>query len=160
MSPFLWRPRRPGAKQKRLTPVSTRGEAKSSTVPPCLHTRRKPALCASRQNPFRLLPDFNGAGNPGEVSRTHPSFPKEVRTSKRSFGIVVPLVFSVTGDPVPAYISAGSSKAVTVPVQANAAYSLRRRLSAARSGQRPFPSLFHNGFNIARGILIVKGPED
>ena len=85
MSPFLWRPRRPGAKQKRLTPVSTRGEAKSSTVPPCLHTRRKPALCASRQNPFRLLPDFNGAGNPGEVSRTHPSFPKEVCTVKAFF---------------------------------------------------------------------------
>ena len=85
MSPFLWRPRRPGAKQKRLTPVSTRGEAKSSTVPPCLHTRRKPALCASRQNPFRLLPDFNGAGNPGWVSRTHPSFPKEVCTVKAFF---------------------------------------------------------------------------
>ena len=85
MSPFLWRPRRPGAKQKRLTPVSTRGEAKSSTVPPCLHTRRKPALCASRQNPFRLLPDFNGAGNPGWVSRTHPSFPKGVCTVKAFF---------------------------------------------------------------------------
>ena len=85
MSPFLWRPRRPGAKQKRLTPVSIRGEAKSSTVPPCLHTRRKPALCASRQNPFRLLPDFNGAGNPGWVSRTHPSFPKEVCTVKAFF---------------------------------------------------------------------------
>ena len=85
MSPFLWRPRRPGAKQKRLTPVSTRGEAQSSTVPPCLHTRRKPALCASRQNPFRLLPDFNGAGNPGWVSRTHPSFPKEVCTVKAFF---------------------------------------------------------------------------
>ena len=87
-------------------------------------------------------------------------FRRKYARSKRSFGIVVPLVFSVTGDPVPAYISAGSSKAVTVPVQANAAYSLRRRLSAARSGQRPFPSLFHDGFNIARGILIVKGPED
>ena len=157
MSPFLWRPRRPGAKQKRLTPVSTRGEAQSSTVPPCLHTRRKPALCASRQNPFRLLPDFNGAGNPGWVSRTHPSFPKEVRTSKRSFGIVVPLVSSVTGGPVPAYISAGGSKAVTVPAPADAAFSPWRHLSEALPGQRPFLSLFQNGNNIALASAVVKG---
>ena len=37
--------------------------------------------------------------------------------------IVVPLVSSVTGGPVPAYISAGSSKAVTVPVLTDAAFS-------------------------------------
>ena len=50
-------------------------------------------------------------------------FRRKYARSKHSFGIVVPLVSSVTGGPVPAYISAGSSKAVTVPVLTDAAFS-------------------------------------
>ena len=75
--------------------------------------------------------------HPSWVSCTHFSFPPAKVLLR-----IVPLVSSVTGGPVPAYISAGSSKAVTVPAPADTACSPWRRLSAAFPGQRPFPSLF------------------
>lgn len=45
---------------------------------------------------------------------------------------------SVTGGPVPAYMSVGGSKAVLRPVPTGAASSQRRRLSEIFPGQRPF----------------------
>ena len=88
MSPFLWRPRRPGAKQKRLTPVSTRGEAQSSTVPPCLHARRKPALCASRAEPqakpFQAFAGFQWRRKP-LMGFPHTPFLSEGSTHVKAF---------------------------------------------------------------------------
>ena len=56
--------------------------------------------------------------HPSWVSCTHSSFPPAKVLLR-----IVPLVSSVTGGPVPAYISAGGSKAVTVPVLTDAAFS-------------------------------------
>ena len=73
----------------------------------------------------------------------------------------MPLVSSVTGGPVPAYISVGGSKAVAVPRAATgAACSQRRLLSAVMPGQRPFQCLFSTVHHITCPPLCqAGGPE-
>ena len=80
----------------------------------------------------RLTPDKNRGeaflfcprgGLTAEGKETLQCLRKRKSLRLKMSGIVMPLVFSVTGDPVPAYISAGSSKAVTVPVLTDAAFS-------------------------------------
>ena len=114
-------------------------------------------MCASRQNPFGFCLIPMAQETPDRFPAHTLPFRRKYARSKHSFGIVVPLVSSVTGGPVPAYISAGGSKAVTVPAPADAAFSPWRHLSEALPGQRPFLSLFQNGNNIALASAVVKG---
>ena len=73
----------------------------------------------------------------------------------------MPLVSSVTGGPVPAYISVGGSKAVAVPRAATGtAFSQRRPLSAVMPGQRPFQCLFSTVHHITCPPLCQAGSSE
>ena len=64
---------------------------------------------------------------------------------------------SITGGPVPAYISVGGSKAVAVfRALAGSAFSQRRSLSAVESRTASFSMLFSVKINISRAFFLVK----
>ena len=64
---------------------------------------------------------------------------------------------SITGGPVPAYISVGGSKAVAVfRAPAGSAFSQRRSLSAVESRTASFSMLFSVKINISRAFFLVK----